>query len=478
MLVKNLLKRGLSVLICAVMLAVMFTSVTALADNYEITQSTFTDELENTNFLYSYPNDPRGWQLIKNDEKFTDNGNPVSGFKVGYAGATPGWSIDESVNITYKAGGNKKFTKATFTIWINDTAAKNGYYPIVKAKKADADSEFETVSTKSDWTILIQASPESGTDWFSKAECTVYFPDGAVEAGLGFKLVDGVGVGSSGFIFDKAEFMTGNEVTNLDDKCSSLDNMWLYKELQVVDDKSGEVNYNNGGKMIGMTGDWAEWEAVYKVPDGRNFKSAFFEISRQDDDGKEPKIAYSVDGINYTNFTFSWNKTDTSPSPGSQNNAGWSKIWTADVSVPKDANNIKFIKLYYGDEGNKLRQYQFYLRKVNLAISSYSLFKEVDGNKTNLNGKAENGNLFGKIYYTPKDGETEFYTIIALKENGIIKNIELKNITGVTSATNEFETPVLENCAINDNTVVEVYLFNMTDGSLKPVLSEKGEFSK
>ena len=83
-----------------------------------------------------------------------------------------------------------------------------------------------------------------------------------------------------------------------------------------------------------------------------------------------------------------------------------------------------------------------------------------------------------KIYYTPKDGETEFYTIIALKENGIIKNIELKNITGVTSATNEFETPVLENCAINDNTVVEVYLFNMTDGSLKPVLSEKGEFSK
>lgn len=468
MLVKNLLKRGLSVLICAAMLAVMFTSVTALADNYEITDSTFTDDLSTTEFLYSYPNDPQYWKLTPNTD-LKENGETVSGYKVLCGGVINNWDIPNDKDIIYKAGENKKFTKATFTIWINVDSAKAGNFPIVKAK-ANADSEFETVSAT--WDTLTEASAD--TDWYRKSECTVYFPEGAVIAGLGFNghLKD------HAFIFDKAEFMIGNEVTNLDDKCSSLDNMWSYKQLQVVDDKSGEVNYNNGGKMIGMTGDWAEWEAVYKVPDGRNFKSAFFEISRQNDEGKEPKIAYSVDGINYTNFTFSWNKTDTSPSPGSQNNAGWSKIWTADVSVPKDANNIKFIKLYYGDEGNKLRQYQFYLRKVNLAISSYSLFKEVDGNKTNLNGKAENGNLFGKIYYTPKDGETEFYTIIALKENGIIKNIELKNITGVTSATNEFETPVLENCAINDNTVVEVYLFNMTDGSLKPVLSEKGEFSK
>ena len=175
----------------------------------------------------------------------------------------------------------------------------------------------------------------SDTDWYRKSECTVYFPEGAVIAGLGFNghLKD------HAFIFDKAEFMIGNEVTNLDDKCSSLDNMWSYKELQVVDDKIGEADYNNGGKMMGMTGDWAEWEAVYKVPDGRNFKSAFFEISRQDDDGKEPKIAYSVDGINYTNFTFSWNKTDTSPSPAAKT-MQVGQIWTADVSVPKDANLI------------------------------------------------------------------------------------------------------------------------------------------
>lgn len=467
MLVKNLLKRGLSVLICAAMLAVMFTSVTALADNYEITDGTFTDDLSTTEFLYSYPNDPQYWKLTPNTD-LKENGETVSGYKVLCGGVINNWDIPNDKDIIYKAGENKKFTKATFTIWINNDSANAGDFPIVKAK-ANADSEFETVSAT--WDTLTAASAD--TSWLRKSECTVYFPKGVVEAGLGFN----GNLKDFAFIFDKAEFMIGNEVTNLDDKCSSLDNMWSYKQLQVVDDKSGEVNYNNGGKMIGMTGDWAEWEAVYKVPDGRNFKSAFFEISRQNDEGKEPKIAYSVDGINYTNFTFSWNKTDTSPSPGSQNNAGWSKIWTADVSVPKDANNIKFIKLYYGDEGNKLRQYQFYLRKVNLAISSYSLFKKDGGTVTNLNGKAENGNLFGKIYYTPKDGETEFYTIIALKENGIIKNIELKNITGVTSATNVFETPEL-NCEINDNTVVEVYLFNMTNDSLKPVLSEKGEFSK
>lgn len=469
MLVKNLLKRGLSVLICAAMLAVMFTSVTALADNYEITDSTFTDELTDTSYLYSYPNNPEDWNLTQNTA-FKENGQVVSGYSVCYKGKINNWAIPKTANICYKAGENKMFTKATFTIWINNDSAKAGNFPIVKVK-ADADSEFEAVNDVN-WETLTAAS--AGTNWCRKSECTVYFPEGAVIAGLGFN----GSLKDYAFIFDKAEFMIGNEVTNLDDKCSSLDNMWSYKQLQVVDDKSGEVNYNNGGKMIGMTGDWAEWEAVYKVPDGRNFKSAFFEISRQNDEGKEPKIAYSVDGINYTNFTFSWNKTDTSPSPGSQNNAGWSKIWTADVSVPKDANNIKFIKLYYGDEGNKLRQYQFYLRKVNLAISSYSLFKKDGETVTNLNGKAESGNLFGKIYYTPKDGETDFYTIIALKENNVIKNIELKNIPGVTSATNVFETPELKNCVINDNTVVEVYLFNMTDGSLKPVLSEKGEFSK
>ena len=81
MLVKNLLKRGLSVLICAAMLAVMFTSVTALADGYEITDSTFTDELENTEYLYSYPDGSdawRGWKLTQRNEEFTDNGKPVN----------------------------------------------------------------------------------------------------------------------------------------------------------------------------------------------------------------------------------------------------------------------------------------------------------------------------------------------------------------------------------------------------------------
>lgn len=460
MLVKNLLKRGLSVLICAAMLAVMFTSVTALADNYEITDSTFTDELENTDYLYSYPNNPNDWNLTQNTD-LKENGQPVSGYRVLCGGKINGWSIPSDKDIIYKAGGNKKFTKATFTIWINNDSANAGDFPIVKAK-ANADSEFETVSAT--WDTLTAASAD--TDWYRKSECTVYFPEGAVIAGLGFN----GNLKDHAFIFDKAEFMTGNEATKLNDDCSSLDNMWLAKNLDVVN----ETDYNNNGHMIGAQ-KVKPYEAIYKMPEGRKLTYLSMEYSVQNSwegHSREPKIAFSSDGVNFTDSALEGVlKNDKA---GTAGNAQWAKVKTV-TYTPSESDNIQFIKIY-GD--NLEYTYEFYLRKVNLAISSYSLFKEVDGNKTNLNGKAESGNLFGKIYYTPKDGETDFYTIIALKENNVIKNIELKNITGVTSATNVFETPELKNCVINDNTVVEVYLFNMTDGSLKPVLSEKGEFSK
>ena len=462
MLVKNLLKRGLSVLICAAMLAVMFTSVTALADNYEITDSTFTDELENTNFLYSYPNNPEGWNLTQNTA-FKENGQDVSGYSVCYQGKIKNWAIPKTANICYKAGESKKFTKATFTIWINNDSAKAGNFPIVKVK-ADADSEFEAVNDVN-WETLTAAS--AGTNWCRKSECTVYFPEGAVIAGLGFN----GSLKDYAFIFDKAEFMIGNEVTKLYDDCSSLDNVWLAKNLNAISDVVGEGDYNNDGHMIGAQKVKA-YEAIYKIPEGRKLTYLSVEYSVQNN--RNPKIAFSSDGVNFTDYTL---KVVGSGNAGTAGNAKYADVKTV-TYTPSESDNIRFIKIY-GD--NLQYTYEFYLRKVNLAISSYSLFKKET--VTNLNGKAEDGNLFGKIYYTPKNGETDFYTIIALKENGMIKNIELKNIElknieGATSDTKVFETPVLENCTINDNTVVEVYLFNMTDGSLKPVLSEKGEFSK
>ena len=643
MLVKNLLKRGLSVLICAAMLAVMFTSVTALADGYEITQSTFTDELNNTEYLYSYPDGSEncgGWKLTQRNEEFTDNGKPVNvnGYKVTYNDQINNWSIPEYVNITYKAGGNKKFTKATFTIWINDSLAKKELFPIVKEKKADADSEFETVSGV-EWKTLITGT-ETGTKWLSKAECTVYFPEGAVEAGLGFKLVNDAGVGSSDFIFDKAEFMTGNEAKKFYDDCSSLDNMWLVKNLKADSDVVGEGDYNNNGHMIGVQKENKPYEAIYKMPEGRKLTYLSMEYSVQD--SQEPKIEFSSDGVSFTDSTL---KGVGSNKAGTAGDAKWADVKTV-TYTPSESDNIQFIKISGKTPGN----YQFYLRKVcimseggeidskvvdddlsggtaerysvsnfvpynlinkdeagqianktnaltfhdkdllavkdvkkdayitykasegrvftgidlnqltrdgggnikvwaskdgnnfdnigvtnndlgfiggennssnidagwnklintkaaftkqdgytyikliqpastlsnsnwfklsnvKLTISSaYSLFKKDGETETDLNGKAENGeNLFGKIYYTPKSGETKFYAIIALKENGIIKNIGLNNFENVTSDKKVFETPVLENCDIKDNTVVEVYLFN--NDSLKPVLSEKGEFS-
>lgn len=459
MLVKNLLKRGLSVLICTAMLAVMFTSVTALADNYEITDSTFTDELTDTSYLYSYPNNPEDWNLTQNTA-FKENGQDVSGYSVCYQGEIKNRAIPKTANICYKAGESKKFTKATFTIWINNDSAKAGSFPVVKAK-ADADSEFEAVNDVN-WETLTAAS--AGTNWYRKSECTVYFPEGAVIAGLGF---DGK-LKEWAFIFDKAEFMIGNEVTKLYDDCSSLDNVWLAKNLNAISDVVGEGDYNNGGHMIGAQKVKA-YEAIYKIPEGRKLTYLSVEYSVQNN--KNPKIAFSSDGVNFTDYTLTGVGSDKA---GTAGNAKYADVKTV-TYTPSESDNIRFIKIY-GD--NLQYTYEFYLRKVNLAISSYSLFKKDGETVTNLNGKAESGNLFGKIYYTPKDGETDFYTIIALKENNVIKNIELKNIPGVTSATNVFETPELKNCVINDNTVVEVYLFNMTDGSLKPVLSEKGEFSK
>lgn len=463
MLVKNLLKRGLSVLICAAMLAVMFTSVTALADNnYEITTRTFTDDLNNTDYLHSYPNNPDDWHLTPNDENFKDDGNPVTGYKVNCKDGDTQWSIPSKVNITYKAGGNKKFTKATFTIWINNDSAKAGDFPIVKAK---TNSGFETVSNVT-WDTITEASPDTG--WFRKSECTVYFPEGAVEAGLGFN----GNLKIFAFIFDKAEFMTGNEVIKLNDDCSSLDNMWLVKNLDVVN----ETDYNNGGHMIGaQKAKPYPYEAIYKMPEGRKLTYLSMEYSVQnswENHSREPKIAFSSDGVNFTDSDLQGVlKKDNAGPEGS--NAWWAKVKTV-TYTPSKSENIQFIKIY----GNNLENtYEFYLRNVNLAISSYSLFKKDGVTETNLNGKAESGNLFGKIYYTPKDGETKFYAIIALKENGIIKNIGLNNFENVTSDKKVFETPVLKSCEINDNTVVEVYLFNMTNDSLKPVLSEKGEFS-
>ena len=457
MLVKNLLKRGLSVLICTAMLAVMLTSVTALADNYEITDRTFTDELTDTSNLYLYPNNPNDWNLTQNTG-FIENGQVVSGYYVWYQGKSNNWGIPSDKNILYKSGGVKKFTSATFTIWINNDAAKNENFPLITVK-TDERSKLETVSDVT-WKTLTSAS--AGTKWLRKSECTVSFPEGVTEAGLGFngKLKD------YEFIFDKAEFNLGNEVTKFDDDCSSLDNVWLMKNLNVISDIVGEGNYNNNGHMIGAQ-EAKAYEAIYKIPEGRKLTYLSMEYSVQDN--KDPKIAFSSDGENFTDYTLT---TSGSGKAGTAGNAKWADVKTSSYT-PSESENIRFIKIY-GD--NLKYPYQFYLRKVRLKISSYSLFKKDDEAVTNLNGEAKSGNLFGKIYYTPKSGETEFYTIIALKENGVIKNIALKNVEGATSDTDVFETPVLENCMINDNTVVEVYLFNMTDNSLKPVLSEKGEF--
>ncbi len=114
------------------------------------------------------------------------------------------------------------------------------------------------------------------------------------------------------FVISSALLVTGvsaydAEMSIFYDPCHSLDNIWSGSNIQLVDDVIGDANYNNGGKMIGLADNGA-FEIVYKVPDGRSLSSFFTEMSTQDISASGVKLAYSEDGDEYTDFTFTWNQ--------------------------------------------------------------------------------------------------------------------------------------------------------------------------
>lgn len=628
MLVKNWLKRGLSVIISTAMLVMMLTSVTALADNnYEITDNVFTDTMKDTSNMYSYSDGQTGWGVVKRTTT-TDR----TGYVAGYEGQEKTWTVPvDNINVCYKAGGGKKFTEVTFYIWINNDVWKNNLYPIIKVKAdAASASEFETVSDAA-WTS-VQYDGE-GTGWYRLAKCTVYCPEGVDMARFEFRK----GVEANMTILHKAEFKLGCEAEKFYDDCSSLDNVFLTKNLQVISDVVGSGEYNNGGHMIGLQTE-ADYEAIYKIPEGRSLKSLWLEYSVQDN--VQPNIAVSADGKNFNECTVSRKEHGKA---GTAGDAQWADVTTIDYTPTE--NNVRFIKIY----GNA-RTYQFYIRKVcimtaggeidsyvvnddlsgtaadmyevsnfvpyisinkteagqladttntltfhdsdMLAVKdvnkeAYIIYKAAEGRtftdvdvtqltrdegvpvtisaskdgikydeitniesdlnfigvgntidagwnkkfkktatlnqadgysyvklsldivsegvpmiknskclklssvslktanalslykkdgevETNLNGKPESGNLFAKVSYTPKDGETKMYAIIALKEGDRLINAAVNSYDNATGTT-EFVTPVLANCTINANTVVEVYLWNVTDNNLVPVM-EKAMF--
>ena len=463
MLVKNLLKRGLSVLICAAMLAVMFTSVTALADNYEAKK--LYDDCSSLDNVWLAKN-LNAISDVVGEGNYNNDGHMIGAQKV------------KAYEAIYKIPEGRKLTYLSV-----EYSVQNNRNPKIAFSSDGVNF--------TDYTLKVVGSGKAGTAGNAKyadVKTVTYTP--SESDNIRFIKIYGDNLKYTyEFYLRKVCIMSeGGEIDSevVDDDLSggtaerySVSNFVPYNlinkgEAGQIANKTNALTFHDKD-LLAVKDVTKDAYIIYKASEGRMFTGIdLTQLTR--DNGRNIKVQASKDGNNFSDINVT-NK-DLNFIGGGNNSskidAGWNKLINAKAAFAKQ-DGYTYIKLIQ-PASTLSKSNCFKLSNVKLTISSYSLFKKET--VTNLNGKAEDGNLFGKIYYTPKDGETDFYTIIALKENNVIKNIELKNIPGVTSATNVFETPELKNCVINDNTVVEVYLFNMTDGSLKPVLSEKGEFSK
>jgi len=356
-----MLKKVLSICLCAFMIcSMMFSAGVSAADEvYEITDAVFTDDLTSMDYMYSYPSPADNWHLELLTE-FKEEGAGTAITAVGYkcGDANDNWVIPSSdwCNIFYKAGEkdgyDKKFTKAEFVVWINSETYDAGRTPVIKVK----DSKNGTVSVVKDVVWTKTANQQKKYDWNCQLAATVTFDKGAEFVGLGFD-TDTTTIAKTitarYFYLDKVTLYTGVEATKYYNDGSTLENAWSYKNLSVVDDVIGAADYKNGGKMISPVAAYNDCEVVYKVPEGRNFKSFFTEISMKDlTEDYLASIAYSEDGIAFTDFDFVWNKIGTvsgnNPNYGT-NNADWTWKYNATVSVPENAV-VKFVKVYKGKE--------------------------------------------------------------------------------------------------------------------------------
>lgn len=353
-----MLKKVLSmVLSVSMLMSVIVTSTVAVSaegtvdvpSGYLISEDSFVDDLEDLSKVYNTnAKDPNGWHF----EKVSGSYNVESGYKVCYTGQT--WRPDYQY-MEYKSESGRKITKATFTVSMNVDEFANGIVPSVKidgGKTANAGLWVQTVKGI------------GATGWNSTVTATYIFEEGTDSVQLHFK-----GVSANATILDKVEISTTTEAIEsvkygeiMYDDCHSLDNMFASKKLEVID----ETAYNNGGQMIGMTESYADYYAVYKIPEGRTFNEMWIEYSDQDNKLK-PLVAYSTNGATWTTVDVTW--TDGAKC-SSEGNAQWATKRTTTMTLPEavDASEVRFVKIYANNTSNddKPQRYQFYLRKVEI----------------------------------------------------------------------------------------------------------------
>ena len=102
----------------------------------------------------------------------------------------------------------------------------------------------------------------------------------------------------------------------------------------------------------------------------------------------------------------------------------------------------------------------------------YSVNEE--GAATDLNGTVENGNLMGDVTFNNLDsGSKTVYAMAVLKDGDIVVNAAVKPHTLTQTGVVTLDTGILEDCTIGENTTFEIYLFDVTDDGLTPILPHK-----
>ncbi len=387
-----MLKRLISICLCTFMLCSMIFVPEVSADTlYEVEDLVFTDDLTSMDYMYSYPSAADDWHLVPLTE-FKGSGAGTAITAVGYQcgeTANQSWGIPNSCVIWYKAGKtngvDRKFTKAEFVVWINNDTFAAGRTPVLKVK--DSENGEVTNLTNVVWSKTTNAS--ESTHWNCQITGMVTLPESAAFVGLGFDTdtttITPV-VNDTYFYLDKVVLQKGAEMSTYYSDGSTLDDAWSYTRLDVEEDVIGAANYNNGGYMICPTETYKSSEVIYKVPEGRSFKSFSTEISSQFSSlDNRPKIAYSEDGITYKDFTFEWIQ-GSRPSSVDGNNAYWSWRFLATVTAPENTN-IKFIKIH--QDGTELSNVaKLCIRKVSLITAG----GEISGNVTDNMSGVENYN--------------------------------------------------------------------------------------
>ena len=375
------MKKCISILLSAIMMAATFiSSVSVFAEGTttvgggRISGVTFVDEFENLDNVYSFDSQGGNWLAEKSEEVGT---TALTGYRLVYknAAAEPNsreWDIPEDIVLWYRAAEGKSITSAKYVIWYNQDKYNEGGRPAIKIK----DTAGNITVLDAEWT---KSDASEATGWSCKVTGTVSIPAGSEYVGLSF--AKNSGVQPYAMAIDRAEFSLGQEISDsfFTESCDTLANTWSRTNLEVISGVVGTADYRVPYMWQQTTGS-KPYEVVYKAAEGKIFNSVEAEITVQDN-VDFPIIAYSFDGTEWIDLTVSkpnadWSHADWivggAPTPGANNNSGWTKVCKTRADEVVLPDGVKYIK-FYSTTG--VAQYQLYFRNIKLTTAGNEIFE-------------------------------------------------------------------------------------------------------